>query len=143
MEFFAKIIKHFNYFFKALHLRSSTGFWIRLSLNKYSLTCNSLTCILLCIVWYIFRTLSITYYLLSIFLLPHVLFRHIVAYLEPCMTLAYSEPCNIQNPDIFRIQDMFRILSRHILVHSKRCVMLAYREPCHIQNFAIFRILGY
>ena len=30
-------------------------------------------------------------------------FRHILpymAYLEPCVTLAHSEPCHIQNPDI-------------------------------------------
>ena len=30
------------------------------------------------------------------------IFSHIVAYLEPCVTLAYSEPYNIQNPGIFR-----------------------------------------
>ena len=36
------------------------------------------------------------------------LFRHIRAYLEPCVTLiyfitvVYSEPCYIQNPAIFR-----------------------------------------
>ena len=38
MEFFAKIVKNDNYFSKALHLRSLNGFWICLSLNKYSLT---------------------------------------------------------------------------------------------------------
>ena len=37
MEFFAKIVKNYYYFSKELHLRSSTGFWIGLSLNKYSL----------------------------------------------------------------------------------------------------------
>ena len=38
MESFAKIVKNYNYFSKALHLRSLNGFWICLSLNKYSLT---------------------------------------------------------------------------------------------------------
>ena len=37
MGFFAKIVKNYNYFYKALQLRSLTGFWI--SLSKYSLTC--------------------------------------------------------------------------------------------------------
>ena len=37
MECFAKIVKNYNYFSKALHLRSLTEFWIILSLNKYSL----------------------------------------------------------------------------------------------------------
>ena len=40
MTFSAKIVKNYNYFSKVLHLRSLTGFWIRLSLNKYSLTCR-------------------------------------------------------------------------------------------------------
>ena len=47
--------------------------------------------------------------------------RHdIVTYLEPCVTLVYSEPCHIQNPGIFRT------LSRHILAYSERHVTLAY-----------------
>ena len=40
MEIFAKIAKNYNYFSKALHLRSLTGLWIRPSLNKYPLTCR-------------------------------------------------------------------------------------------------------
>ena len=62
---------------------------------------------------------------------------------EPCVTLAYSETCHIQNPGIFITQDIFRTLSRYILVYSECCVTLAYWEPCYIQNFAIFRILAY
>ena len=54
------------------------------------------------------------------------IFSHIVAYLEPCVTLAYSKPCHIQNLGIFITQDVFRTLSRHILIYSKRCVTLAY-----------------
>ena len=37
MEFFAKIVKNYNYISKALHLRFLAVFWIRISLNKYSL----------------------------------------------------------------------------------------------------------
>ena len=37
MEFFAKIVKNYNYISRALHLRFLTVFWIRISLNKYSL----------------------------------------------------------------------------------------------------------
>ena len=61
-------------------------------------------------------------------------FRHIKAYLEPCVTLAYSEPCHIQTPGIFRTQDIFRTRSWHILVYSERCLTLPYWEPSHIQN---------
>ena len=61
-----------------------------------------------------------------------------MAYLEPCVILAYSEPCYIQNPGISRTQEIFRTLSRHILAHSERCV-----TPAHFQNFAIFKILAY
>ena len=71
------------------------------------------------------------------------IFSHIVTYLEPCATPVYSEPCHIQNPDIFRIQDVFGILSRYILAYIERCVMLAYWKPCYIQNNCIFRILAY
>ena len=70
------------------------------------------------------------------------MFSDIVAYVEACITLAYSEPCHIQNPGIFRIQDLFRTLPRHILAYSKRCVTLACWEPCHIPNFPILRILA-
>ena len=54
------------------------------------------------------------------------MFSHIVAYLEPCVTLAYSEPCYIQNPGILRNQHIFRALSKYILAYSERCVTLAY-----------------
>ena len=70
------------------------------------------------------------------------IFSQYVAYLEPCVTLAYSEPCHVQNPGIFRTQNVLKTLSRH-MAYSERCVTLAYGEPCHIQNFAIFRFLAY
>ena len=46
----------------------------------------------------------------------------------------YSEHCHIQDPYIFRTQDIFRTLPRHILAYAKYCVTLAHWEPCHIQN---------
>ena len=39
-RFFGKIVKNYNYFSKALHLRSLTRFWIRPTFNKCSLTCR-------------------------------------------------------------------------------------------------------
>ena len=66
------------------------------------------------------------------------IFSHIVAYLEPCVTLAYLEPCHIQNPSIFKTWDAFRTSSRHIPAYSECCVTLVYWKPYHIQHFAIF-----
>ena len=97
------------------------------------------------IVWCIFRSLFIIGNS-DIIRNIHVhsdIFSHIVAFLEAYVTLAYSEHCHIQNPGIFRTQDIFRTMSRHLLVYSERCVTLAYWEPCPIQNSAIFRILAY
>ena len=54
------------------------------------------------------------------------IFSHIVAYLETCVPLAYSEPCHIQNHGIFRTQDIFRALSKHILAYSEHCGTLTY-----------------
>ena len=97
-EFFAKIVKNYNYFFKALHLRSLTEFLIHLSLNKYSLTRA---------IYFMIHIQNPVYYRKF----RHIqtcsrplkdIFSHIVAYLEPCVTLAYSEPCHIQNSGVFR-----------------------------------------
>ena len=72
----------------------------------------------LCYILYVtFRTLSI--------IVNSDIFNHIVAYLEPCVALADSEPCHIQNTDIFRTQDLIRTLSRHILAYSELCVIIA------------------
>ena len=128
MRFLLKSLKTIIFFPN----RSILNLWpIQLFLNKYSLTCKwprAMYC------RYIFRTLSYT----SI---------HIVAYWEPCVTLAYSEPCHIQNPGIYRAQDIFSSLSRHILAYSEHCVtrilrILSYSEFSHIKNFGIFRIPG-
>ena len=53
-------------------------------------------------------------------------FRHIQAYLEPCVFFACFEPSYIQNPSIFRTQDILRTLSRHILTYRERCVTVTY-----------------
>ena len=44
------------------------------------------------------------------------LFRHIQAYLEPCVTLTYLKLSCIQNPNIFRTSSIFRTLA-----YSKSC----------------------
>ena len=54
---------------------------------------------------------------------------HIQTYSKPCVTLAYSEPWYIQNPDIFRTRSIFRTL--------------AYVELWYIQNPLIFRTLAF
>ena len=83
----------------------------------------------LCIVWYIFRTLSI------------------IVNLEHCVTVPYSESCHIQNPDISRTRVVFRTLSSHTLAYLKRCVRLANLELClfqgsrYIQNPVLFRYI--
>ena len=77
------------------------------------------------------------------------IFSHTVAYLEPCVTLEYSEYCHIQNPGIFSTQDIFRTLSKHILVlFRKQCNAfilrtLSYSELCHIQKIGILRLQAY
>ena len=94
------------------------------------------------LVWYIFRNLTIimnsdrfTSYL--------NIFNHIVVYSEFCVTLAYREPCHIQNSGILRIQDVFKTLSTDILAYAERCVTFTYWELGLIQDFSIFRSLAY
>ena len=70
------------------------------------------------------------------------MFSHIVVCLETCVTLAYSEPCHVQNFSIFKTWNIFRTLSRHILVYSEHWLTLAYRKSCHIQNFVASRTLA-
>ena len=62
-------------------------------------------------------------------------FRHNQAYLgiiqgysKPCVTLSYLEPWYIQNPNIFKIRNIFR--------------PLVYLEPRYIQNSDMFKIQG-
>ena len=127
MASFAKIVKNYNYFSKALYPHR---FWI--SLNKYSA---------LCIVWRIFRVLFIIVNS-DIFRRIHVQFRHN----QPCSgkfrTLC---TCFKFRTLVYSKSEIYLELcqARHILAYSEHCVTLAYWEPCQIQNFAIFRILGY
>ena len=131
MEFFAKIVKHYIYFSKALDLRSLIEFWIsNLSVSTHYL-----------LEWP--RTIILHDTYSNIFRHIHALFRHIqpyCAYLEPCVILAYSEPFHIQNPGILRNQDIFRTLSRYILAYSVGGVTLEFWKTCFIQNYAIFRV---
>ena len=71
IKFFVEIVKNYNYFSKALHLRSFTGFWISLSLNKYSLTWRVTSSYVLS------DTHSDTFINSDIFRYICVLFRHI------------------------------------------------------------------
>ena len=89
--FFAKIVKKYNYLSRGLHLRSLTGFWIHLFLNKYSSTCRVSS-------RYV-RTLSI---ILNSDISRHiqVLLRHIQPYCDIFRTLCNS--CHFQNSGIFR-----------------------------------------
>ena len=120
-----------------------TGFWIRLSLNKYSLTCRVTLCYILYYTYSEPYLLSKIQKYSGIFTSYLDIFSHIVAYLEPCVTLAYSECYHIQNPGIFRTKNIFTTLARHILAYSECCVTLAYWEPFHVQDFATFTILAY
>ena len=121
-EVFAIIVQNYNYFPKGLNLRSLTGFRIRLSLNKCLLTCRVTlryllydTCSELSIIVNsdIFSHIHV---LLDIFSHIHVLYRNIQPYYQHGVTLAYSEPRHIQNPDLFRIEDVVKTMSRHILL---------------------------
>ena len=81
MECFTKIFKSYDYISNVLYPSSLTMFWINLLLNKYSLICRVTS-------W----TDRVTY--LGIFMSYSDIFSHIVAYLEPCATFVYSEPCH-------------------------------------------------
>ena len=56
------------------------------------------------------------------------LFRSIQSYSKPCVTLVYSEPWYINNPEIFGTRSIFRTLG--------------YSELWYIQNSRIFRKLA-
>ena len=81
------------------------------------------------------------------------LLRHIQAYSAPFVTLAYSQPCHILNPGIFRTGGLLKALwdvdqtysepchrasFSHIQAYSESCATLAYAETRHIQNPGIF-----
>ena len=47
-----------------------------------------------------------------------VIFSHIMAYLEPSLTLTSSEPCHEQNPGIFVTRDIFKTYIQGIFCHT-------------------------
>ena len=61
--------------------------------------------------------------------------RHIQAYSEPCVTLTYSEPWQIQNQT--RIQNPGKFITRHVFR------TLVYSETWLIQNPGLFKTLVY
>ena len=138
-----RIVKSYNKFSKTLYLRSLTGFWIQQSLNKYSLNFRVTLHYILC------ETYSEPCLLLLIQTWEiYILFRHIVVYLEPSLTLVYSEPCHIQNPGIFIIQYVFlnsvKAYSGIFRMLCNTCMLRTfwYSELCYIQNVGIFRTQG-
>ena len=119
---------------------SLTGFWIHVSLNKYSLTWR--VTFHPSIIWYIFRNLSVIVNS-DIFRHIHVLFK----YIRPCCSIFRtlcnsSESCHIQNQGTFRTLGIFKTPS-YFLAYLQHCVTLAYWEPCHIQNSRIFSHIQY
>ena len=133
-SFLQKIVKNFDNFSK-VHFRSFIGFWIHPSLNKYSLTCR------VTLYYVLYDTYSEPCLLLKIqpelFRHIHILFSHIAAYLEPCITLAYSEPSHIRNPCVFRSKNISRTLCNARILRT-----LPYLELRYIQNFGMFRTRG-
>ena len=68
------------------------------------------------------------------------IFSHIVAYLEPCITVAYSEVWHIRNPryiqnSVKAYPGIFRTLCNTLIRRT-----LLYSELCHIQNVGCWHI---
>ena len=128
LEFFANIVKNHNYFSKALHLRTWTGFWIHISLNKYSLTCRVIS-------RYVFyEAYSELFVNPDIFRDINALLRHIQPYCGILRTL--------RNSCIFRILWYWNL---RYIQNSVNAYSGIFRTlcNCHIDSFAIFRNLAY
>ena len=65
------------------------------------------------------------------------MYSHIVVYLEPCVNIAYSEPCNIQKRIKFRTR-IYSKLCQGIFRHTQKAV-----QRLHIESFTIFRTSPY
>ena len=117
MTCFVKRVKSYNYFSfdRVLVTLIPQSFSCRMTLRY--------------IVWDIFRILLV--------IVNSDILRHIIVYSESCVILAYSEPCNIQNPGIFRIQDMFRTLQGMFWQNQNAA------KRSHIENPATFGTLPY
>ena len=139
MECFEKMFESYNYFSRALRLRSLAGFWIRISLNKDSLICRVTSCHVL------YDACSAPCHIQNSFYYRK--FRHIpIRHIEPCLgifrTLCNSCISRIQPfSEYWHVENLRCIqnsLSRDILAYSERFVTLSCWEPCHIENFGIF-----
>ena len=102
MECFAKIVKSYIYFPKAFYLCQDSEY-AHLSISTHSRVewPSAMYCIGHIHNPAIFRTLSIIVNS-NIFTSYLDILSYIVAYLEFCVTLAYSEPYHIQNSHILR-----------------------------------------
>ena len=97
--FLAKIVENYNCFSKALYLDS--------------LTCRVTSCYVLYDTYSELCLLSKIQTCSGIFTFYSNIFSYIVTYLEPCVTLADSERCDIQNLGIFRTRDIFRYIQEY------------------------------
>ena len=83
--------------------------------------------------------------------------RVIEVYSALCLTLAYSQPCHILSPDIFRTDDLYKTLWKVHQPHSEPChralfshiqaylepyATLVYVKTWHTRNPGIFRPLA-
>ena len=72
-----------------------------------------------------------------------------MACLESCLTLAYSEPCHVQDPGIFRnkeyIQNSVKTYSGIFITFRNARILktLPYLELWHIYNFGILMAKAY
>ena len=108
--------------------------------NKYSLTCTVDLCYVLYVTYSQPRHLQkpVCYWKLRhINVLFRRIYSHIVAHLEPCVNIAYSEPCNIQKPIKFRTR-IYSKLCQWIFWHTQKAV-----QHLHIESFTIFRTSRY
>ena len=138
-------------FCKTLHLKCLAVFWMRVCLDNCSVICKVTWCYVLhethpefCHIQHSVFSGICTHIQTYSELLRHIhtsdIFRLIQANSGPCVTLAYSKPCHILRPSIFRTGGLFktrwnieqtnsepcyRALFSHIQKYSEPCTMLA------------------
>ena len=110
MECFTKIVESYNYFSEAHYLKSLTSFWIRPSLNKYSLWLTSHNAL--------YETYSEPCHIQNLYMSRNQN-RHILTYSECYVTLAYWEHCHVQN-----FNSVYLGIFRHIQAHSIMIVII-------------------
>ena len=121
-----KKVESFDYFCKALYLRSFTRFYIGQSLNKYLLTCRITSRNALYETYsehcdirnsYTFRTRD-TFRTIS---------RHFLVYSECCVTLVHWQLCNIHS-----CNPVYLDIFKHIQAYSIMIVIIALNFFFHI-----------